>query len=76
MSAPRWLRDAAIVGAILALGGWAARVEAKLDGVDDYGVVKAMTEGLARLACLENYNRAYTAGLPCDTLTRQLKGMP
>jgi hypothetical protein len=83
MSTPRWLRDYWWLGiglAVFAFGAWTANLQAdvlelqrKVDAVQE---VRAFALALGRLACMDNYNRAYTAGLPCDPLLKSLRGMP
>jgi hypothetical protein len=66
-----WLGDhwgkAMIVGAFI-VGGWVARVEAKMAGMDDFDVLRETVSGFGRLACVADPERAALAGIPCGPL--------
>jgi hypothetical protein len=66
-----WLGEhwgkALIVGAFI-VGGWVARVEAKMDGMDAAEVSQETVRGIGRLVCAAEPEKAALAGIPCGEL--------
>jgi hypothetical protein len=66
-----WLGDhwgkALVVGAFV-VGGWVARVEAKITKLDDNQVNQETVRGIGRLVCVADPERAALAGIPCGPL--------
>jgi hypothetical protein len=53
---------------LLAVGGWAARVEAAIAHMDRLATDHEIVTGLGRLQCLRDRTTATAAGIPCRIL--------